>query len=236
LGHSIGLHRLLIHRSFVCPLWLERLLVYLGVLVGMGGPFGMQYLHDIRDWAQRHPACHAFFIHRSGFWKDAWWNLHCTIDLAHPPVFASEPTTAADGFYRFLERTWRWQQLPLAVALFLFGGWSWVIWGICVRVPLCATGHWLIGYLAHNGGKRGWHVHGHAVQGFNLPGLGLISMGEAWHNNHHAYPGSARHGHTPAQLDPGWWVIVALQALGLAREVALPENMPERDEVEVLDS
>ena len=52
-GHSLGMHRRLIHNSFECPLALEYLLVYLGVLVGLGGPMSMIYTHDIRDWAQR---------------------------------------------------------------------------------------------------------------------------------------------------------------------------------------
>ncbi|MGI9242407.1 MAG: acyl-CoA desaturase [Verrucomicrobiales bacterium] len=235
LGHSIGLHRLLIHRSFSCPRLLERVLVYLGVLVGMGGPYGMLYLHDVRDWAQRHPDCHPFFIHRNRLWRDAWWNLHCEIELDHPPEFRPGAEAGADRFYQFLEKTWRWQQLPLALALYLAGGWAWVIWGICVRVPLCLTGHWLIGFLAHNTGSRDWHVHGHAVQGYNIPGLGLISMGEAWHNNHHAFPESARHGHTPRQLDPGWWVIRSLERIGLIHDVVLPENLPDRLELEALD-
>ena len=69
-GHSLGLHRRLIHGSFACPLWLEHLLVYLGVLVGMAGPIGMIRVHDLRDWAQRQPACHGYFGHRGGFWRD----------------------------------------------------------------------------------------------------------------------------------------------------------------------
>src|SRR5262245_46141903 len=58
LGHSLGMHRRLIHRAYDCPLWLERLFVYLGTLVGMAGPFGMIRQHDIRDWAQRKTSCH----------------------------------------------------------------------------------------------------------------------------------------------------------------------------------
>jgi stearoyl-CoA desaturase (delta-9 desaturase) len=235
LGHSVGLHRLLIHRSFTCSRWLERVLVYLGTLVGMGGPFGMLYLHDMRDWAQRHRECHPFYSHRNRIWRDGWWNLHCEVELDHPPQFTPEPETTADPFYRFLEKTWRWQQVPLAVALYLLGGWAWVVWGICVRVPLCLTGHWLIGYLAHNGGTRGWHLHGHAVQGYNVPGLGLISMGEAWHNNHHAYPESARHGHHAGQPDPGWWAIALMRQLGLVHDIVLPETLPERPERELLE-
>lgn len=57
LGHSVGMHRLLIHRSFSTHIWIEHFLVYLGTLVGMAGPFGMIYAHDIRDWAQRQPGC-----------------------------------------------------------------------------------------------------------------------------------------------------------------------------------
>src|SRR5688572_27832731 len=54
-GHSVGMHLRLIHGSFKCPLWLDYVLVYLGVLVGMAGPIGMTRIHDLRDWAQRQP-------------------------------------------------------------------------------------------------------------------------------------------------------------------------------------
>lgn len=230
LGHTVGLHRLLIHRSFECPKWLERLLVYFGTLVGMGGPFGMIYLHEIRDWAQRHGHCHPFFIHRAGFWRDAWWNLHAEIRLENPPRLEIEPERANDPFYRLLEHTWMLQQLPLAMLLYSLGGWSWVVWGISVRIVTSLTGHWLIGHLAHNIGERDWHLEGHAVQGFNLPHLGLLTMGECWHNNHHAYPNSARLGLHRGQADPGWWFIAMLHCLGLARQVRLPENLPPRPE------
>ncbi len=229
-GHTVGLHRLLIHRSFETPEWLKRLLVYLGTLVGMGGPLAMIHLHEIRDWAQRHRDCHPFFIHRASFWKDGWWNLHCRIDLAHPPVLAIEPEVSQSRYYRTLERTWMLQQLPLALILFLCGGIAWVAWGISVRIVLSLAGHWLIGHFAHNRGRRTWHLHGHAVQGYNLPGLGLLTMGESWHNNHHAYPDSARLGHGTRQTDPGWWFVRLLAALGLARGVKVPETLPPRRE------
>jgi len=64
------MHRRLIHRSYDCPLWLERLFVYLGTLVGMAGPYGMIRQHDIRDWAQRKPRCHPYLAHRSGLLRD----------------------------------------------------------------------------------------------------------------------------------------------------------------------
>ncbi|MDF1859387.1 MAG: acyl-CoA desaturase [Verrucomicrobiales bacterium] len=229
-GHTVGLHRLLIHRNLCCPRWLERTLVYLGTLVGMGGAFGMIYLHDIRDWAQRHHECHPFFTHQSWIGKDWWWNLHCGISLENAPVFVIEADVAEDPLYRILQKTWMAQQIPLAVLLFLAGGWGFVLWGICARIALSLTGHWLIGHFAHNYGQRDWHLHGHAVQGFNLPGLGLLTMGESWHNNHHAYPDSARLGIEAGQADPGWWFVMILEKFGLAREIRTPENLPDRPE------
>jgi fatty-acid desaturase len=228
LGHSLGMHRRLIHRSFDCPLWLERLLVYLGTLVGMAGPFGMVRQHDIRDWAQRKPSCHAYLAHRSGIWRDGLWQLHCELTLAHPPRLEFERRVAADRFYRFIDRTFMAQQLPWAVLFLAVGGVPWVIWGIAMRVAASLTGHWLVGYFAHNRGPRSWHIEGAGVQGYNVRYCGLITMGEAWHNNHHAFPGSARLGLRPGETDPGWWVLTALSRLGLVWNVRTPEMLPHR--------
>ncbi|MCA9037417.1 MAG: hypothetical protein KDA91_19910, partial [Planctomycetaceae bacterium] len=144
-GHSVGLHRLLIHRSFECPKWLEYCMVYVGVLVGLGGPRRMLYMHDIRDWAQRQSDCHPFFIHQSKMIKDAVWNLHCECQLTHAPVFCPEENVANNPFYKLLDRYWIAAQLPVAALLYLIGGWSWVVWGICVRVTISSVGHWLVG-------------------------------------------------------------------------------------------
>ncbi len=228
-GHTVGLHRMLIHRSFRSPLLLERVLVYLGTLVGMGGPFSMIYLHDIRDWAQRQTRCHRFYIHQQSFWKDWVYNLHTRLDLKSPPDFVIEEEVKDDPFYRFLQRTWMAQQLVLAVPLYFLGGLPWVLLGISGRIAFSLTGHWMVGFFAHNYGRRKWYLEGHSVQGFNLPGLGLLTMGEGWHNNHHAYPDSARLGHR-GQSDPGWWFIRFLKFLGLAKSIQVPEALPPRPE------
>jgi fatty-acid desaturase len=228
LGHSLGMHRRLIHRAYDCPLWLERLFVYLGTLVGMAGPYGMIRQHDIRDWAQRKPRCHPYLAHRSSILRDGFWQLHCELILAHPPELVMERRVAEDRFYQVIDRTWMAQQLPWAVLFFALGGISWLVWGIAVRVAASVTGHWLVGYFAHNRGPRSWHIEGAGVQGYNVPWCGFITMGEAWHNNHHAFPGSARLGLNKGESDPGWWVLMVLARLGLVWGVKTPEALPPR--------
>jgi sn-1 stearoyl-lipid 9-desaturase len=209
------------------------------VLVGMAGPFGMTRTHDLRDWAQRQKQCHDYFAHRRSFWHDAWWQLHCEVRLDHPPVFTPEARIAQSRVYRFMESTWMLQQLPVALLLFAIGGWAWVVWGICARVAVCVTGHWLVGHFAHREGHQDYVVDGAGVQGHNvgLWGLnGLFTMGECWHNNHHAFPGSAKLGLHTGQADPGFSILCMLEGVGLVRNIRLPEHLPHRPQVRALPS
>ena len=228
IGHSVGMHRRFVHNSFECPLWLEYILVHVGVLVGLAGPYSMIKTHDIRDWAQRKPTCHGYFAHRQSFWRDYVWQVHCSIKLVRPPEIKLEERIASDPIFRFMEDYWMLQQLSTVIPLYLIGGWSWVVWGVCARISACVTGHWLIGYFAHRQGQRDWHVNGAGVQGYNLPIAALITMGESWHNNHHAFPGSAKLGLHRGQLDPGWWLLKALAACGLATRLHTPQDLPYR--------
>ena len=234
-GHSLGSHRKLIHDSFHCPTWLEYVLVYLGMLVGLSGPLGLLRQHELRDYAQRLPDCHPYLRHGTGLWRDAWWQLFCRLDLDHPPHITIEPRIAHDRFYRFLEATWMLQQLPWAVLFLAWGGWGFVCWGVCARVSAGVLGHWLIGYFAHNHGQMHFHVDGAAVQGKNIRLTSLLTMGECWHNNHHAYPGSARLGLLPGEWDPGWWALLLLQRLGLVSALRLPQDLAARPELRRLD-
>jgi fatty-acid desaturase len=234
VGHSVGMHRFLIHRTYDCAPWLGRLMVYLGVLVGMAGPFGVLRIHDIRDWAQRLPSCHDFFSHRRSLWVDALWQLHCRFEFARPPRFRIEEDLLRDPWLRAMQRTWMLQQIPLALLLYWIGGWSWVVWGLCCRVSVSVAGHWIVTYFCHNPGSGHWHVKSAGVQATDLNGLGLITMGECWHNNHHAFPESARMGLLPGQTDPGYWVIRQLEALGLVWNVGQPRDAAEQDDLELI--
>ena len=227
LGHSLGMHRRLIHRSFDCPHWLEQVFVYLGTLVGMAGPYGMIRQHDIRDWAQRKADCHPYLAHRSSLLRDGFWQMHCDLVLDRPPLLKLENRTANDRFYQFIDRTWMLQQLPWAVLFYAIGGTPWVVWGIAVRVALSVTGHWLVGYFAHNRGPRSYHLEGAGVQGYNVPYCGFVTMGEAWHNNYHAYPASAKLASTMAKSTQAG-VLMALRRIGLVWNVETSEDLPHR--------
>ena len=227
-GHSVGMHRLLIHRSFEAPRGVEWVLVWLGTLVGMAGPIGMIRAHDMRDWHQRQTVCPPHPSHAAIWWRDAWWQMCCEFRLTHPPRFVVEPRVKNDPVIQGLERTWMAQQIPVVLILWAFGGIGWVLWGVCLRVSVSLMGHWAVGHAAHHGGHQGWRIEGLPVQGYNLQGLGLLTFGEGFHGNHHAFPYSARLGVAPGQLDPGFWLIKVLEALGLAWGVQEPGDQPAR--------
>lgn len=227
LGHSVGFHRLLIHGSFETTPIIRKFLIWCGSVAGMGGPIWIVRTHDLRDWAQRQSNCHDYLAHRRPMLHDAWWQLHCTLKLAHPPTF-DLAKLEQDNFILWLERTWMLQQLPVAALLYFAGGLPFVVWGVFVRVALTVHGHWFIGHIAHRRGPQSWLVNDAGVQAHDVPWAGLITMGEAWHNNHHAYPGSAKIGLAPNQSDWGYRFLVALEKLGLAWNICLPVAMPDR--------
>jgi len=231
LGHSLGMHRRFIHRSYDCPKWLEVFFVHLGTIVGLAGPMGMLKTHDLRDWAQRQEQCHDFFSHNNVWYKDAYWQLVCSIKLEQPPKFETEANIKNDPIYQWMERTWMLQQLPWALLFYWLGGWAWVCWGICSRVAISIAGHWLIGYFAHNTGQRDWHIKNAAAQGHNIPWVSLLTMGESWHNNHHAFPYSAKLGLKDGQWDPGWWVLKLLEHIGLVENLILPKEATDRPDL-----
>ena len=233
-GHSIGMHRNFIHRSFECSKPLERFLVWIGVLVGMAGPFGILKIHDTRDWAQRQARCHEFFAHKRGLFLDAFWQMHCTFKFEKPPRFSVEPEFANDRWYIVMEKTWLLQQIVFGGVLYFFGGMSWLVWGLFVRVAVSVASHWIVTYFAHNPGAGDWFVRDAFVQASNLKHLAFLTHGECWHNNHHAFPESACMGIYPGQLDIGWIVLRKMEKLGLVKNLGVPRDESHREDLEHL--
>jgi len=226
-GYSVGLHRLLIHRSFQCHPLLEGLLVYIGVLAGIDGPLSTVEKHDIKDWAKRQPHCHRYLSHRNDILKDWFWQTHCTLHLSYPPIFRHDAKTAKNSFYQWLQQTWMVQQLPWAVAFYHFGGWSWVFWGIYVRIAYSTTLQWIGEYLTHSRLSQPKWAFGkkkYSNPFYNSPMLGVLSLGECWQSNHRAFPNAARFSLYPKQLDPSWWFISTLKKVGLVWNICYPCN------------
>ncbi|TQV70671.1 acyl-CoA desaturase [Exilibacterium tricleocarpae] len=232
IGHSAGMHRMMIHRTYECHPIVEKLLIYIGVLVGMSGPYGIIKIHDLRDWAQRNEKCHDFFSHKRSYFVDIWWQLTSKFMFRYPPSVNIEAKYSTDHFYQWLESTWRFHQVGLAAVLYFFGGWAFVVWGVFVRVSVSIVGHWSVTYFCHNPGPGIWRVKNTAVQASNIPGLGVITYGECWHNNHHAFPESARIGIEPGQCDPAWRFIECLSFFGLAKNIGKPRDLELRDDLQ----
>ena len=222
LGVTIGYHRLLSHRAFRVPQWLERFFATCGALSCQHGPI---------DWVGLHRHHHKFSDteadhHDSN--KGFWWS-HMGWMLEEVPALAAVPRLtgdlAADPYYRWLNKWFLVLQLPLAALLFWIGtatgagGWALVLWGIPLRLVLVYHVTWLVNSATHCWGEA---VHESGDKSRNNLWVALFTFGEGWHNNHHAYPHSARHGFGPGQIDLTWQHIRLLRALGLATQVRLP--------------
>lgn len=129
------------------------------------------------------------------------------------------PDLAKDAFYRWLDRYYLLLQIPLGVGLYLLGGWSFVIYGLFVRAVLLWHSTWLINSASH---ITGYRSHESDDNSRNLWWAAILTYGEGWHNNHHAYPNVAKAGWKWWEIDMTWWVIVSLRQMGLARRIVLP--------------
>ncbi|MBI3858260.1 MAG: acyl-CoA desaturase [Planctomycetes bacterium] len=230
LGHSVGLHRGIIHRSYDTHPIVRGLLAWLFVLTGLGGPLSWARLHAVRDYWQNHQPCPPYFAYTHGLLRDFGWNLHCRFEPADDRALARLPEgLLRDHWLRFLEATWPLHVLALAAAIGAAFGPEAVAVCVCLRTAASFLGHWFVGYAAHTWGEQPWRVAGAAESGTNLRVMGVLSFGEGFHNNHHAFPWSARMGLSRFQLDLGWLSLRALETLKIVRGVrsAAPQEIPE---------
>ncbi len=218
LGHSVGLHRGVIHGAFKTSSWFRAFLIYLGVLTGVGGPLSMIRSHHQRDYWQNQKRCPDYFAYDHSIFRDYYLNLHTTHTAPFPYPDEWE-AQRQDRVLIWMERTWRLHTLLLAGVLWLTLGWEWVVVCVCMRVTAGILGHWSINFVTHTRGTMRYIVPGATEEGRNHYVLGWFSFGEGFHNNHHAYPSSARMGHTAKEVDLGWWAIRVFEMLGLIWDV-----------------
>jgi len=96
------------------------------------------------------------------------------------------------------------------------GGWRYVLWGIFLRTVIGLHSTWLVNSATHIWGRRRFRTQDDSRNSF---WVALLTFGEGWHNNHHAFPQSARHGMAWYEFDPNWYGIVVLRIFGLAWDV-----------------
>ncbi len=223
LGHSVGLHRGVIHRAYETSPLVRGVLTELFVLTGLGGPQSWARLHAVRDYWQNQPSAPPYFAYRHSMVRDAWWNLHLRFEPRDTRAEARLPGDVLGvGWLGFLEHTWPLHTLALALGLFAIGGADAVAVCIALRVAVGILGHWAVGYVVHRWGEHRYVIEGAAESGTNVWLLGVLSFGEGFHNNHHAHPSSPRMGERWFEFDLGWYALKGLEALGLVRVGAAP--------------
>lgn len=217
IGICLGYHRLLCHRSFTVPKWLEYPIAICGALAIQGGPI---------FWVGGHRRHHA---HTEDVEKDPysaergfWWSHMLWLFYPKPDSFDRQrygkyaPDLTRQPFYCWLNRNFLLLQVPLAVLLYVLGGWSFVVYGIFLRAVLLWHCTWFVNSATHTWGYRTFAANDNAR---NLWWVALTTYGEGWHNNHHSFPRSAQTGWHWWEIDVTWHTIRLLDRLGLAKNI-----------------
>jgi fatty-acid desaturase len=235
LGVCVGFHRLLTHRSFACPRWLERTLVLLGTCCVMDSPAYWVAVHrrhhQFAD-EERDPHC----PRESFFWSHfGWYMVKLDPRQRAELVRRYANDVMRDPLYALLERNGNWLIVIALSWLAFFGaGWSAAlalgatiadavqfglsvtVWGVFVRSVEVFQATMCVNSITHLWGYRNYATKDNSKNNFCVA---MITTGEGWHNNHHADPRSARHGHRWWELDIAWLTIRMLERIGLVREV-----------------
>ena len=240
LGITIGYHRLLTHRGFTCPKWLEHTFAILGICNLQDSPARWVAIHRMHHQHSDHqPDPHSPLV--NFLWGHMGWVVcrHRELDrTSHYERYVRD--LLRDPFYLKLERHDGWFFVFLlhsilftaagAITGFLVGGEalryaaSWAVWAVAVRTVFVLHGTWSVNSLAHLFGYRNYKTRDNSTNNWLVA---LISHGEGWHNNHHAHPRSAQNGHRWWEYDLSWRVIQVLELVGLAKDVQRAKSLRE---------
>ena len=218
LGITLSYHRQLSHKSFQTPKWLEYVLAYCGVLAVQGPPL---------EWASAHRYHHLHCDspldphspYEGFWWSHMGWLLDndATLERVHDRSNVSDMN--GDPFYEHLEK---WFPVHVGLqfaALYAFGGLPAIVWGGALRLVWVYHVTWAINSVCHVWGTQPYDA---SDLSRNNWWMGILAWGEGWHNNHHAFEWSARHGLEPHQIDVTYAVIRFFEILGLATNVKIP--------------
>ena len=216
LGVGLGWHRLLTHRGFKVPKWIEYALSTLATMSIQDSP---------DKWVATHRMHHAFteterdpHSTNSGFWwaQIGWIVWGTAQDHSAAVLQKYVPDLIKDRGHSLISRFYYVPIIISAFVLFAIGGWSMVAWGVFARVVVGWHTTWFVNSLSHIYGSR---PHDTGDLSTNNWFVALLTFGEGWHNNHHMSPTSARHGLEWYQFDMNWIAVCILEKLGLATNV-----------------
>ena len=218
-GIGMGYHRLLTHRSYDVPKLIEYFFAICGTLTLEGGPISWVATHRIHHQnsdQERDP--HS--PREGGWWAHVGWII--TGEANHNKTTRMSryaPDLAKDPFYVWLNNYHYVPLVALGLILLAVGGLPMMLWGVCVRVVVGLHATWLVNSAAHMWGSQRFAT---SDDSRNNWWVALLTFGEGWHNNHHAYPTSARHGLRWYEFDLTWIQIWLLQVLGLVKSAKVP--------------
>jgi stearoyl-CoA desaturase (delta-9 desaturase) len=221
IGITLGFHRLVSHRSFEVPKWLEYFLIFCGTLACQGGPIDWIGLHRIHHkYSDNGPDPHD--SNKGFWWSHIGWMLYEI--PARQDIDRYIKDIKDDPFYQFCQKNMIPIQVVLGLVLYAWGeawignGWAFVVWGIFLRLAVVFHCTWFVNSATHKFGYKSHESNDHSK---NCWWVALVTYGEGWHNNHHAYQYSARHGLNWWEIDMTWMTIRFLQILGLAKNIRL---------------
>ena len=234
MGVTVGFHRLLTHRSFDAPRWVKLSLAIAGSFSIQGG---------VTKWVADHRRHHAFtdkpgdphsphLIETSGVKGviQGLWHAHMGwfFDKEQTNIARFAPDLLKDkGFVLVNKLTPLWITLSLvfpamvgfAITRTLWGAITAYIWGSLVRIFLLHHVTWSINSICHFYGRKAYDAQDESTNNWIMA---LVSFGEGWHNNHHAFPTSAVHGLEKWQFDPSAYAIKLMKKMKLAYNVHVP--------------
>ena len=216
LGIGMGYHRLLTHRGYKTPKWVEYFLTVCGTLTLEGGPIFWVATHRIhhqfsdKDGDPHSPQDGKWWAHMG--WILMGKSLHQDTQTLSRYV----PDLAKSKFHVWITKYHYVPPVALLIALYAIGGLPFLLVAGFLRTVVGLHCTWLVNSATHTWGSRRFVTRDQSTNNF---WVAIITFGEGWHNNHHAHPVSARHGLRWYEVDINWYGIWALKKLGLARHV-----------------
>jgi fatty-acid desaturase len=218
LGVGMGFHRLLTHRGYKTPKVVEYVITFCGLLALEGGAINWVVTHRIHHAHTDAPG-DPHTPREGGWWAHIGWMLKGTAQSHDKQTMARYAPDMVKDRFHVLANNFYWVPIIfLAAGLLALGGWPFVLWAVFFRITFNFHATWLVNSATHMWGRRRFATRDDSTNNW---WVALLTFGEGWHNNHHAYPTAARHGLAWYEIDLNWWGIRTLQFLRLATNVKL---------------